>query len=432
METNKKQYGFLKASILIFFAIFGIILRSIFIVNMSDFPLLINNALILNNVSTSSHIFTMESIYTRIFSFFFSFIGNKVELAIYFQIVLQVFAIIGLYFSLKKITNTVCAWICYLVFICTPFVFSISINQLFFLIFSLLFVLSAIYIHIVEKEERTLFVKSISSIAIAIIFTQLIFLDSIYLVFVIFGLFLALFFSNSSKEKLVHTKVITLINYIVGILLSIGFYFAINIYFKKSTIFLVFQEIKTNLISFNYQYLSFFKDFKISMQQDELFIYIIIVVFILFLIFGFIKTPRKSVIVIDVLFFSLCLFTIFFQTIINPFMVIIVLAWIIFVLGIQGILHLFTSKTLAVESPIEEDTIKISIESEDMAKDSLIETSNGEVSNTILNDSDNEREIIKTVKFIDNPLPVPKKHVQKVLDYRFEPKEEDMHYDIDN
>ncbi len=37
----------------------------------------------------------------------------------------------------------------------------------------------------------------------------------------------------------------------------------------------------------------------------------------------------------------------------------------------------------------------------------------------------------KPVKYIENPLPLPKKHVKKVLDYSVEPQEEWMHYDID-
>ena len=36
------------------------------------------------------------------------------------------------------------------------------------------------------------------------------------------------------------------------------------------------------------------------------------------------------------------------------------------------------------------------------------------------------------VKLIPNPLPVPKKHVRKEMDYAFEPPRERMHYDLNN
>lgn len=35
------------------------------------------------------------------------------------------------------------------------------------------------------------------------------------------------------------------------------------------------------------------------------------------------------------------------------------------------------------------------------------------------------------IRFIENPLPLPKKHVKKTMDYRFEPEEEGMKYDIE-
>ena len=35
------------------------------------------------------------------------------------------------------------------------------------------------------------------------------------------------------------------------------------------------------------------------------------------------------------------------------------------------------------------------------------------------------------IKFIENPLPLPKKHIKKTMDYRFEPEPEFMKYDIE-
>ena len=41
-------------------------------------------------------------------------------------------------------------------------------------------------------------------------------------------------------------------------------------------------------------------------------------------------------------------------------------------------------------------------------------------------------EIAKPVKFIENPLPLPKKHVKKEMNYAFEPTPDQMHYDLNN
>ena len=41
------------------------------------------------------------------------------------------------------------------------------------------------------------------------------------------------------------------------------------------------------------------------------------------------------------------------------------------------------------------------------------------------------QEVPKQVKFIDNPMPLPKKHVKKAIEYSVEPPEELMDFDIE-
>lgn len=50
------------------------------------------------------------------------------------------------------------------------------------------------------------------------------------------------------------------------------------------------------------------------------------------------------------------------------------------------------------------------------------------------NESDNniEPEVMKPINFIPNPLPLPKKHVKKEMNYAFEPSSDMMHYDYNN
>lgn len=43
-----------------------------------------------------------------------------------------------------------------------------------------------------------------------------------------------------------------------------------------------------------------------------------------------------------------------------------------------------------------------------------------------------EAEVKKPIKFIENPLPLPKKHVKKEMNYAFEPSKDQMHYDLNN
>ena len=41
-------------------------------------------------------------------------------------------------------------------------------------------------------------------------------------------------------------------------------------------------------------------------------------------------------------------------------------------------------------------------------------------------------EVKKPIRFLENPLPVPKKHVRKEMNYAFEPSPDQMHYDLNN
>ncbi len=56
-----------------------------------------------------------------------------------------------------------------------------------------------------------------------------------------------------------------------------------------------------------------------------------------------------------------------------------------------------------------------------------VETSNT-ASEPAAKGSDNKE--IKTINYIENPLPVPKKHVKKTMDYDFEPEETKMYFDV--
>lgn len=59
---------------------------------------------------------------------------------------------------------------------------------------------------------------------------------------------------------------------------------------------------------------------------------------------------------------------------------------------------------------------------------SEIPVKNDDSKKTPVENSGEEQEI----KLIENPLPMPKKHVRKVMDYAFEPPKEQMYYDLNN
>ena len=78
---------------------------------------------------------------------------------------------------------------------------------------------------------------------------------------------------------------------------------------------------------------------------------------------------------------------------------------------------------------IEEDSITGVVE--EMTKEP--EQENLEVSVAVeIKQKPQETESPKPVKFIENPLPLPKKHVKKEMNYAFEPEADQMHYDLNN
>lgn len=431
MKIKNKQYAWLDIVILVILAVFGIFIRWINVSNMTDFPMIINNALILETSQMTNSMFSMESIYTSIFSFFFSFVGNKIELAIYFQIVLQVLAIFLLYFSIKEITNCLCAWISYAIFIASPFFLALSINQLFFLFFSILFALSAFFTYRIADENRSLTGKWIFSLFLALVFSQFMVVDDIFLVLIIFGFALTIIYPNARKENVLKTRIMIPFSYLMGVILSICAY-VFSIYkIEKEPLYDAIQEVITNIIMKNSKHSFFLQELKISVGENPFLIYILCSIFLLLFLFSFLPYTRKSAITITLLLLGFVSFPIFFTTTISPLMEIAVLACILLVLGIQGLFSMILNKTPKVSEPemIEHALEEIKFEEVTLEEGKLEED---KLEEDKLEEEKSMEEPIKKIKFIDNPLPVPKKHIPKTLDYRFEPREEDMHYDLED
>ena len=116
------------------------------------------------------------------------------------------------------------------------------------------------------------------------------------------------------------------------------------------------------------------------------------------------------------------------------------------VFGIIIIYYLITSsKKKTVESP--DNTVVENTSSEDVAED-IISSEEVTVDNISPKDVVEENTVEETfgtqieipevmeepkpIKFIENPLPLPKKHVKKEMNYAFEPTPDQMHYDLNN
>lgn len=70
---------------------------------------------------------------------------------------------------------------------------------------------------------------------------------------------------------------------------------------------------------------------------------------------------------------------------------------------------------------------------ETMTEDVKADTQEAIIEETkTLDEKDSEQEVTQPIKFLENPLPLPKKRERKEMDYAFEPSPDQMHYDLNN
>lgn len=87
--------------------------------------------------------------------------------------------------------------------------------------------------------------------------------------------------------------------------------------------------------------------------------------------------------------------------------------------------------SLTIDIPTEE--ISQNSTEKDISIEEIPEnTEEKDISIEEISDIAEETEQPKPIKFIENPLPLPKKHVKKEMNYAFEPTQEQMHYDLNN
>ena len=88
-----------------------------------------------------------------------------------------------------------------------------------------------------------------------------------------------------------------------------------------------------------------------------------------------------------------------------------------------------TEEELVEEIITSNETITVEKvqENESSSVEGSIKIENNDVPNNNI-----EPEVMKPINFIPNPLPLPKKHVKKEMNYAFEPSADMMHYDYNN
>ena len=100
-------------------------------------------------------------------------------------------------------------------------------------------------------------------------------------------------------------------------------------------------------------------------------------------------------------------------------------------LAALGITSVMFVKEKTVEAETAGNVLMVADVCEKETKTETVKTQMEEIHIENLENNDTENSEKKSVQFIENPLPLPKKHVKKVMDYKFEPEEHLMKYDIE-
>ena len=110
------------------------------------------------------------------------------------------------------------------------------------------------------------------------------------------------------------------------------------------------------------------------------------------------------------------------------------------VLAISVIFYIIKRREIATENSVTEELVGMNVVTAvEESTETLLETKvdvvtdvKEEVQKPCIEMNKETPEIPKPIKFIENPLPLPKKHVKKEMNYAFEPTSDQMHYDLNN
>ena len=298
---------------------------------------------------------TQESIYLSFLSVLFSFLGNKEELVLVINLILQLVGILFFYLGAKKISSiTFSVIVAVIGGLLSGYYYAVTMDcpmHIIWCLFGILFwMLTKIYCDCRGKFLKYLFIGIVLGISCYVDMAAFF----LFLVFIIFILVDGCF---SFKEKLVQLFwcLITVVSsFIVMFYLWNNYLFNVSLFYKWLEERLYYF---TKATHFNHY---------VSLG----------IISIFSVIFYAINRPENNVEIIG--------------------------------------------NTENIKNTEDIGNVATVVDATDMTE-SVSEVP----AETVIEDS-------KPIKFIENPLPLPKKHVKKEMNYAFEPTPDQMHYDLNN
>lgn len=365
-------------------------------------------------------------LYTGMLSGLFSLFGNKQSVGIVMQIVLQLAGILLFYFAVRNLAGKMEAVISMAVLVFFPamvqYSFTLMPENLYFFLFSGMLFLIALYKSFEEKRERKTAVSVILLALIGIGIGYMAYLDVIGMLLLAGTCFIILTKKRKRGINIAYISVTT-----GGSVLALLALFFAEAFLENTTVWNAFFS------WWNLYFAKFAWNYMIAGPDVTLACSLMICAGAAWCIFSFLRKKEDNgcfymlSLVVLALFVSFGSQNMSYQLLITAF-------WSI--LAAMGI-----TSVMFVKEPqgVTQEPLTVLTVDGVCGKEMKSRTENLQVKEmqtreilpkeTESNNMDHTEK--KPVQFIENPLPLPKKHVKKTMDYSFEPEEHLMKYDIE-
>ena len=372
-----------------------------------------------NSLPTVSH--GASYLYTGMLSTLFSLFGNKQTVAIVMQIILQLAGILLFYFAVKNLAGRMEAVISMAVLVFFPamvkYSFTLMPENLYFCLFSGMLFLIALYKKFEEKRERKTGVSVILLALIGIGIGYMSYLDVIGILLLVGACFVILAKKRKSGRNITYISVVSG----ASVVTLLAMFFA-EAFFENATVFGAF------FAWWNLYFTKFAWNYMIAGPDVTLVCNLLICAGAAWCIFSFLrkKEDKGCFYMLSLVVLSLM---VSFGSQNMSYQLLITAFWS--VLAALGITSVMFVKEKTVEAETAGNVLMVADVCEKETKTETVKTQMEEIHIENLENNDTENSEKKSVQFIENPLPLPKKHVKKVMDYKFEPEEHLMKYDIE-
>ena len=358
-------------------------------------------------------------LYTGMLSLLFSLLGNKLAAGIVMQLVLQLAGILLFYLAMRNLTGKTEAVLSMsiLAFFSSmlDYGFTLMPENLYFCLFSGMLFLISLLKKYEEKEEQKMAVSVLLLFMLGIGAGYMTYLDVIGMLLLAGICFVVLAKKGNSKRNIIYISVVTGI-FLVTLFLM---FFLEAVFENTSFINAVFSWWNLYFVKFSWNYMLAGPDLTLSGN-------LVVCTGAAWCIFGFLRKKDDSGCFYMLSLIVLAVFVSFGSQNMS-YQLLVTAYWS--VLAALGITSVTVMKDNRDKTEVTGEMLSVLTVDNMAVKAGGIEAALLQIEEMESKSMENSDK--KPIQFIENPLPLPKKHVKKTMDYKFEPEEHLMKYDIE-